>query len=231
MLRLPILTALTACLALVGCGPDTEEVTATASESASTTGTDDTGGATGGSTEPEGSTTLDGGSTTVDDSATTIDEGSTGAVELECGWRVTSIDVDLPSRDGTFPVAVATCSESGVRLTVLTAGSASCEAPSSTPGCDDAYRAVTLRFAPEQLEAGIYDISDVSHTVDLQGGGGAKVECNFISGGAESGEVIISSVTESGISGYVTAVVSKGPGSSVDVSGRFETPLCPAPES
>lgn len=222
-------------VAATACGDDVDPMTSdggSGTESGSTTNstdaatTNDTDGATSVATEAEGSTTVDEGSTTLDESSTAAEESSTGVALLECGWREGSINVALPDGD-TFPFAIATCSESGVSLRVLTAGGASCDDPNATPGCDDAYRAIRLTLAPEQLQAGTYDLADVPTSVDLQSGGGAKVECGFIGGGADSGELIISAVSESGVSGYVSAEVILGPDDSEFVSGRFAAPLCP----
>lgn len=205
-------------------GGGTESSSTTDSTDASTTdSTDDTDGQTSVATEAEGSTAME-----MEGSSTVADETSTGVIELECGWREGSINVAVPNEDGTFPVAIATCSKSGAGLRVFTEGNASCEDPNSTPGCDDAYRAVRLTLAPEQLQAGTYDLADVSNTVDLQGGGGEEVECGYIGASASSGELIISAVSESGISGYVSAEVFIDVNFSEFVSGRFAAPLCPA---
>lgn len=76
MLRLPILTALTACLALVGCDADTEEVTATASESGGDSGT--------GGSEASSSGTSDGGTSTTA-SSSTVGESATAGTETGPG--------------------------------------------------------------------------------------------------------------------------------------------------
>ncbi|MGH1348692.1 MAG: hypothetical protein ACRBN8_44535 [Nannocystales bacterium] len=248
MLRLSAYSTVILCLGLPGCDAGSEEVTATVTESATesvgTTSVDtegagstaDTEGSTtvdeGSTTVDEGSTTVDEGSTTVDEGSTTMDESSTGGLEVACGWRVSSSDAELPGGVGTFPVALATCSEeSGVRLKFLSDGGASCEDPNATPGCDDAYEGITLTLAPEQLEAGTYDVAELVSWVDLQGGGGGKVDCNYIGTGADGGELIISSVTETEITGYVSAAVNLGPGDSDFVSGRFTASLCGDPGS
>ncbi len=220
MLRLSAYSTVILCLGLPGCDAGSEEVTATVTESA---------------TESVGTTSVDtegAGSTADTEGSTTMDESSTGGLEVACGWRVSSSDAELPGGVGTFPVALATCSEeSGVRLKFLSDGGASCEDPNATPGCDDAYEGITLTLAPEQLEAGTYDVAELVSWVDLQGGGGGKVDCNYIGTGADGGELIISSVTETEITGYVSAAVNLGPGDSDFVSGRFTASLCGDPGS
>ncbi len=233
-MKLSYVLALTM-VATTACGDDENPMTSNGeggAESGSTTNatnatdaatTDDTDGATSVATEADGSSTAAEGS-----SSTVADESSTGATELECGWRVGAINVAVPNDDGSFPVAFATCSDSGASIRVLSEGNASCEDPNSTPGCDDSYRAIRLTLAPEQLQAGTYDLADVSTSVDLQSGGGPKVDCGFVGGGASGGELIISSVSESGIEGYVSAEVVIDVDFSEFVSGTFTAPLCPA---
>lgn len=81
LIRLPILAALTVCLSVSGCDSDSEEVTATASESEGESAGDtetSSGGSSGGSASESSSASSTSGDSATTEASTTTDGGETG---------------------------------------------------------------------------------------------------------------------------------------------------------
>ena len=142
-----------------------------------------------------------------------------------CGW-VAGVGDPAPEA-GLFGSALLTCSDDGTAsLRIINEGTPTCEDPNNTPGCNDAYRMIRISLPPEIREVGTYDLAELSNTVDLQGGGGAEVECGFIGTYAEEGVLIITEIGPDRVLGYVDALASNYPDGE-RLEGRFAATLCP----